>query len=160
MAPPHQPSRRRRSDALFVIIFVAVAALILGGMLWAKNNVTEIKKWRGGNAWYLTYEATSSTSSRGEPRAAAVSYRHNPDQYKPDHQDVRLGPTKLPWSTEALVNTGEEARVEVTPTGNGTVSCRILLDGVRVVATGRSPGPGKPAVCHVVTSSTPEKWPR
>ncbi|MGG7572059.1 hypothetical protein [Streptomyces sirii] len=157
MAPPHQPSRRSRGDALFVIIFVAIAALILGGMLWVKNNMTEIKKWRGGNAWYLTYEATSS---RGEPQSATVSYRHNPDQFKPDYKDVRLGPTKLPWKAEALVNTGKEARVEVTPTGNGTVSCRILLDGIRVVATAESPAPGKPAVCHVTTSSTPEKWPR
>ncbi|MFG2286368.1 hypothetical protein ACGFOU_09945 [Streptomyces sp. NPDC048595] len=140
-----------------MIIFVAIAALILGGMLWAKNNVSEIKKWRGGNAWYLTYEATSS---RGEPQNATLSYRHNPDRSKADHKNVRLGPTKLPWSTEVLVNTGQEARVEVAPTGNGTVSCRILLDGIRVVATAKSPAPGKPAVCHVTTSSTPEKWPR
>lgn len=157
MAPPHPSSRRFRGDALFVILFVAIAALILGGMLWAKNHVTEIKKWRGGNAWYLTYEATSAG---GAPKAAALSYRYNPDSFKPGHKDERLGPTELPWSTKVAVNTGEEARVEVTPVGDGIASCRILLDGVRVVAEGKSPGPGKPARCHVVTSSTPEKWPR
>ncbi|MFF4606900.1 hypothetical protein ACFY12_29735 [Streptomyces sp. NPDC001339] len=136
---------------------LAIAALVVGGLIWAKNNVTEIKKWRGGNSWSLTYEATSS---RGEPQAAAVTYRHNPDSSKPDYKDEQLGPTKLPWRTEVIVNTGKEARVEVTPTGDGITSCRILLDGVRVVASGKSPAPGKPAVCHVITSSTPEKWPR
>ncbi|WP_229852338.1 hypothetical protein [Streptomyces albospinus] len=135
---------------------MAIGALVLGGMLWAKNHVTELKKWRGENAWSLTYEATSSS---GEPRAAALSYRHNPHTSKPDYKDERLGSTKLPWSTTVVVSTGKEARVEVTPTGDGIASCRILLDGIRVVASGKSPGPGKPAVCHVITSSTPEKWP-
>ncbi|MEU9123200.1 hypothetical protein AB0C96_25605 [Streptomyces sp. NPDC048506] len=157
MAPAKQSSRRFRGDVLFVIAFVAVGALILGGMLWAKNNVSEIKKWRGGNAWSLTYEATSPD---GAAQAAALSYQYNPDTFKPGHKDQRLGTTKLPWRTHVVVNTGKEARVEVTPTGDGVVSCRILLDGIRVVASGKSPGPGKPAVCHVITSSTPEKWPR
>ncbi|WP_043265611.1 hypothetical protein [Streptomyces sp. CT34] len=156
MASPHQSSRRIRGDVFFVIAFVAIGTLILGGMLWAKNNVTQLKKWRGENAWYLKYEATSSS---GEPQATAVGYRYNPDRSEPDHKDEQLGPTKLPWSTSVVVNTGKEARVEVTPSGNGTASCRILLDGIRVVAAGKSPGPGKPAVCHVITSSTPEKWP-
>ncbi|MGD3108985.1 hypothetical protein [Streptomyces sp. YGL11-2] len=157
MAPPHQSSRRSRGDLYFVIAFVAIGALILGGMLWAKDHMTELKKWRGENAWYLKYEATSSG---GEPQAAALSFRRNPDSSKPDYRDERLGSTKLPWSTNVVVNTGKEARVEVTPSGNGTATCRILLDGIRVVASGKSPGPGKPAVCHVITSSTPEKWPR
>ncbi|GAU64763.1 hypothetical protein SSP35_01_00990 [Streptomyces sp. NBRC 110611] len=157
MAPPQQSSRRMRGETLLVIALLAIAALIVGGLIWAKNNVTEIKKWRGGNAWSLTYEATSA---RGAPQAAALVYRHNPDSFEPDYKDERLGPTKLPWRTEVAVNTGQEARVEVTPTGDGVASCRILLDGVRVVASGKSPGPGKPAVCHVITSNTPEKWPR
>ncbi|QHC26001.1 hypothetical protein [Streptomyces sp. GS7] len=156
MAPPHQSSRRSRGDLFFVISFVAIGALILGGMLWAKDHMTELKKWSGDSAWYLKYEAASSG---GEPQAAALSFRHNPDRSKPGHRDERLGSTKLPWSTNVVVNTGQEARVEVTPSGNGTATCRILLDGIRVVASGKSPGPGKPAVCHVITSSTPEKWP-
>ncbi|MFE1775585.1 hypothetical protein [Streptomyces sp. NPDC059008] len=157
MKSPNQPSRRFRGDVFLVVAFATVAALILGGMLWAKNNATEIKKWRGGNAWYLTYEAASV---RSEAQAATVSYQYNPDSFKPDYKNERLARTKLPWSTKVVVNTGKEARVAVTPTGDGLASCRILLDGVRVVASAKSPGPGKPAVCNVVTSSTPESWPR
>ncbi|MBT2385283.1 hypothetical protein [Streptomyces sp. ISL-11] len=48
--------------------------------------------------------------------------------------------------------------MEVTPAGKGVVRCWILLDGVRVVAEDTSPGPGKPAVCRVTTSSAPGKW--
>ncbi|MFF4408794.1 hypothetical protein ACFY2W_14855 [Streptomyces sp. NPDC001262] len=157
MASPHQSSRRTRGGTFFVIAFVAIVTLIAGGLLWGKSNITKIKEWRGGNAWDLTYEAASTG---GEPQATALGYRHNPDRTKPEHKIERLGTTSLPWSTQVTVITGEEARVEITPTGDATASCRILLDGIRVVAEGKSPGPGKPAVCHVTTSSTPEKWPR
>ncbi|MFI0907668.1 hypothetical protein ACH4TE_29765 [Streptomyces sioyaensis] len=150
-------SSRSRGTLFLILLGFLLAALMVGGVLWAKSHITWIKEQRGGNAWYLTYEARSV---RGEARATAVRYRYDPDQHKAKHRDEQLGSTKLPWSTKVVVNTGAEARVEVTPAGDGVASCRILLDGVRVVAQGTSPGPGKPAVCDVITSSTPEKWPR
>lgn len=149
--------RLARGDLVLILLGLLVASLVTGGLLWARGHMTWIKEQAGGNAWYLTYEGKSVS---GEPRATAVRYRHNPDRYKPEHRDERLGSTKLPWRTKVTVNTGAEARVEISPAEGGIASCRILLDGVRVVAEGRSPGPGTPAVCHVITSKTPERWPR
>ncbi|MFI1738175.1 hypothetical protein [Streptomyces sioyaensis] len=157
MADRNPSSRSSRGTLFLILLGFLVAALVVGGVLWARSNITWIKEQRGGNGWYLTYEARSV---RGEARATAVRYRYSPDQFKTKQRDEQLGATKLPWSTKVVVNTGAEARVEVTPAGDGIASCRILLDGVRVVAKGTSPGPGKPAVCDVITSSTPEKWPR
>ncbi|MEU0374434.1 hypothetical protein ABZ070_30180 [Streptomyces sp. NPDC006283] len=155
MTFPQQSRRRSLGGRILVAAGVAVA-LLAGGVLWAANNMGKIKEWVGG-AWDLTYEGTALS---GDPQATAVRYRHNPDRYRSDVSDERLGPTQLPWSSSVLVNTGQDAFVEVTPAENTTASCRILLDGVRVVAEGKSPAPGKPAVCKVTTSSTPEKWPR
>ncbi|MBM4791313.1 hypothetical protein HXP44_04350 [Streptomyces sioyaensis] len=157
MASQNRSSRSSRGTVLLITLGFLVAALVVGGVLWAKNNITWIKEQEGGGAWSLTYEARSV---RGEERATAVRYRHSPGRYDAKQRDERLGSTTLPWNTEVVVKTGAKARVEVTPAGNGIASCRILLDGVRVVAQGTSPGPGKPAVCDVITSSTPEKWPR
>ncbi|MFF4951407.1 hypothetical protein ACWC2K_20055 [Streptomyces chattanoogensis] len=157
MTSQNPSPRTFRGNLVLILLGVLVAALVVGGVLWARSNTTWIKEKAGGSAWYLTYEGKSV---RGEPRATAVRYRHNPDRYKEDQRDERLGSTRLPWSTKVVVNTGAEARVEVTPAGEGIASCRILLDGVRVVAQGSSPAPGRPAVCHVITSRTPEKWPR
>ncbi len=155
--PDQSPSSRRSAaDSCFVTGGILLALLVVGGLFWAKYNVTTIKKWRGGNAWSITYEAASTS---GEPTAAAIRYRHNPDSFRQGFRDERQGATRLPWRTEVIVNTGAAARVEVVPAGNGQASCRILLDGVRVVGEGRSPAPGKPAVCQVTTSGTPEKWP-
>ncbi|MEU1629966.1 hypothetical protein ABZ746_32680 [Streptomyces sp. NPDC020096] len=80
-----------------------LALLVVGGLFWAKYNVTTIKQWRDGNAWYLGYEA------------AAVRYRHNPDRFKKDVSDERLGTTKLPWRSQVSVNAGATARLEVIP---------------------------------------------
>ncbi|MCQ4041349.1 hypothetical protein ACFOSC_08250 [Streptantibioticus rubrisoli] len=155
--PDQSPSSRRsRADSCFVTGGILLALLLVGGLFWAKYNITTIKKWRGGNAWSLTYQATAVS---GDPRATGVVYRHNPDSFKKESRDERLGATTLPWRTEVIVNTGAVARLEVTPSGDGEVACRILLDGVRPVAEGSSPAPGKPAVCQVTTSDTPEKWP-
>lgn len=157
MAPQNRWSRPYWGDLVLGLLGLLVVALGVGGVLWARSHTTWIKKEMGGSAWSLTYEGKSVS---GEDQATAVRYRYNPDQYKPEHRDGKVDATKLPWSKQVVVNTGAEARVEVVPAGEGIASCRILLDGVREVAEGKSPSPGKPAVCHVVTSSTPEKWSR
>ncbi|MFE5699002.1 hypothetical protein ACFQ8K_41210 [Streptomyces erythrochromogenes] len=147
------------SGAVIVIVAVGgVLALLcfvlLGG---GRISATKFKEWRGGNAWYLTYEGTALD---GPSQFTTVRYGNTPDRFKPDHEQKPLGPGRLPWNTKVFVSTGQEAFVEVTPAEGTTAACRILLDGVRVVAEGKSPAPGQPAVCKVTTSSTPEKWPR
>ncbi|MER6047180.1 hypothetical protein ABT168_06870 [Streptomyces sp. NPDC001793] len=152
-----QTRRRSRGTLYLALGGLALAGLGFGGGLWAKDHTVWFKRLRGGNAWSLTYEG-GAVGGRGQ--ATAVRYRFNPDSFRPAHHITRLVRTPLPWSTQVLVNTGELARVEVEPDAHTVATCRILLDGVRVVAEGASPAPGRPAVCQVTTSSTPEKWPR
>ncbi|MFB7630295.1 hypothetical protein ACFC0M_05015 [Streptomyces sp. NPDC056149] len=154
---PSQPRRTSHGTAYLVLGGLVVACLMIGGGVWAQNNTTWLKRMRGGNAWSLTYQAAAVG---GGGHATTVRYRVDPDRYERNHRIERVGRTPLPWSKQALVTTGELARVEVEPEGDTVATCRILLDGVRVVAEGRSPAPGRPAVCQVKTSSTPEKWPR
>lgn len=151
MTSQQQPSRLSLRTISFVVAFVVVPLTLVGTLMWALTNPATVKQWIGDGAWSLTYEASSVS---GAPKGTALSYQQS------GRKDTRRGPTQLPWKTEVAVEAGKEARVEVTPAANGVVSCRILLDGVRTVAEAKSPGPGKPAVCSVVTSSTPEKWPR
>ncbi|MYT29589.1 MULTISPECIES: hypothetical protein [unclassified Streptomyces] len=158
MTSPTPPAHRsRRGGILLACVGLTVAALLIGGALWARSNIGVLKEARGGNAWDLVYEGTALS---GDARAVTVRYRHNPDRFKPEYKDEQVGATPLPWRKEALVNTGQTARVVIEPEPGTVASCRILLDGVRVVAQGTSPAPGRPAVCQVTTSSTPEKWPR
>ncbi|MFE5681486.1 hypothetical protein [Streptomyces erythrochromogenes] len=144
-----------------VIVTVAVGGVLallcfvlLGG---GRISATKLKEWRGGNAWYLTYEGTALD---GPSQFAAVRYGQDAEGLESGHRQEALGPGQLPWNTKVVVGTGREASVELTPAEGTTAACRILLDGVRVVAEGKSPAPGQPAVCKVTTSSTPEKWPR
>ncbi|MFE5828392.1 hypothetical protein ACFQ7B_42635 [Streptomyces erythrochromogenes] len=139
-----------------MIAIVAVGSL-LALLCTGKILAPTLKERRGGNAWYLTYEGTALD---GPSQFTTVRYGNNPDRFKPDHEQKTLGPGRLPWNTKVFVSTGQEAFVEVTPAEGTTAACRILLDGVRVVAEDRSPAPGRPAVCTVTTSSTPEEWPR
>ncbi|MFK0292517.1 hypothetical protein ACIQU6_18840 [Streptomyces sp. NPDC090442] len=154
---PSQPRRTSHGTAYLVLGGLVVACLMIGGGVWLKNNTEWLKRVRGGNAWALTYQAGAVG---GGGHATTVRYRYNPDSFERAHHIERLGRTPLPWSEHVLVNTGELAWVEVEPEGDTVATCRILLDGIRVVAEGRSPSPGRPAVCQVTTSSTPEKWPR
>ncbi|MER6046049.1 hypothetical protein ACH4VR_12245 [Streptomyces sp. NPDC020883] len=158
MASPTPPGRRSRGGGiLLACVGLTVAALLIGGALWVRANIGTLKEARGGNAWDLVYEGNAVS---GDARAVTVRYRHNPDRFKSEYKDEQVGTTPLPWRKEALVNTGQVARVVIEPEPGTVASCRILLDGVRVVAQGKSPVPGRPAVCQVTTSSTPEKWPR
>ncbi|MBD0742695.1 hypothetical protein [Streptomyces sp. CBMA152] len=154
---PHPPHRTSRAGVLLVVIGLGFAVLVAVGLIWSREIAFWIKGHTAGSAWFLTYEGAAVG---GGPRATDVRYGHNPDRYKSQYAQESTGPVQLPWSTEVFVNVGKEARVEVVPAADGVVSCRILLDGVRVVAEGKSPGPGTPAVCRVDTPSTPEKWPR
>ncbi|MFJ9615985.1 hypothetical protein [Streptomyces noursei] len=152
-----QARRRSRGTLYLALCGLVLACLGFGAVLWAQDHTMWFKRLRGGNAWSLTYQGDAVG---GQGSALTIRYRFNPDSFKPAHRIEQLGRTHLPWSVHALVNTGEVARVEVEPEGDTVATCRILLDGVRVVAQGKSPAPGRPAVCDVRTSSTPEKWPR
>ncbi|WP_030021162.1 hypothetical protein [Streptomyces monomycini] len=135
--------RITRGGVLLTVSAVTACGLMLFGAVQLRNAQA---------AWSLTYEATSTG---GQPRAAEVRYRHSDSG---DEREEKTGGTRLPWRKTVVVDAGEEAWLEVRPAGNGTASCRILLDGERQVASGKSPGPGEPAVCRVTTSGTSQQW--
>ncbi|MFH8404713.1 hypothetical protein ACH4FX_08040 [Streptomyces sp. NPDC018019] len=140
--------RITRGGVLLTLSALTACGLMFYGALQLRDS---------GTAWSLTYEATSTG---GPPHADEVRYRHDSGPHPGGERlDDRTGRTRLPWRRTVVVNGGEEARLEVMPAGNGTASCRILLDGRREVAAGKSPGPGKPAVCRVTASDTSQKWP-
>ncbi|MFK8847733.1 hypothetical protein [Streptomyces sp. Ac-502] len=135
--------RITRGGVLLTVSAVTACGLMLFGAVQLRNAQV---------SWALTYEATSTG---GPPRAAEVRYRHSEGG---DQHEEETGGTRLPWRETVVVDAGEEARLEVRPAGNGTASCRILLDGQRQVASGKSPGRGEPAVCRVTTSETSQQW--
>ncbi|MFH8344785.1 hypothetical protein [Streptomyces sp. NPDC018045] len=146
MTPRDRPKPRiTRGGVLLTLAAVSACGLMLYGAFQLRQ---------AGAAWSLTYEAVSTG---GPPHADEVRYLRTADG---DRREERTGGTRLPWRRTVVVDAGEEARVEVRPAGNGTASCRILLDGERQVAAGRSPGPGEPAECRVITSDAPQKWPQ
>lgn len=148
------PRSRRLSCSAFAIGGLVV--LLVGGLAVVANSNWFAKKI--GGSWDITYEGTGGRAGTGQ--ASDVRYAYSPDRTGSEPREETTGPVGLPWSRAVFVGVGDRARVEVHPAGNGTAACRILLDGVRVVAEGTSPAPGKPAVCEVTTSSTPGKWPR
>ncbi|MDG4856658.1 hypothetical protein P8605_00490 [Streptomyces sp. T-3] len=42
--------------------------------------------------------------------------------------------------------------MSVTPAKGSVATCEILLDGRRILAEGKSPAPGQPAVCESAIS--------
>ncbi|MFE2287094.1 hypothetical protein ACFXDJ_23355 [Streptomyces sp. NPDC059443] len=135
---------------------VGAALVVVAGVVVLGGDLTWLKKSIGGAGWSLTYEAKGANGQTAQARE--IFWGRNLDRYKEGVSTERVGPVALPWSQETVINVGEKARVEVRPEKGAVASCRILLDGVREVASGTSPAPGEPAVCEVVTSSVPEKW--
>ncbi|MEU7162498.1 hypothetical protein [Streptomyces chrestomyceticus] len=142
---------RHFGQALFVCTVMVIAAMTaysLSQNRWLGQKV-------GGASWALTYEASAT---HGDASAAQVRYQHNPDRHELDRSEEATGSVPLPWKKIVNVNRSEDARLEVVPKGNDTVSCRILLDERRVVAQASSPAPGRPAVCEVTTGERAGKW--
>ncbi|MEV6954412.1 hypothetical protein [Streptomyces sp. NPDC051183] len=135
---------------------VGAALVVIAGIAVVGSDMTWLKKAVGGAGWSLTYEAKGADGKTSQARE--IFYGRSPDRYKNGVSTEQVGPVALPWTQETVINVGEKARVEVRPEKGGVATCRILLDGVREVASGTSPAPGEPAVCEVVTSSVPEKW--
>ncbi|MFD9355040.1 hypothetical protein [Streptomyces sp. NPDC060031] len=137
---------------------VGAALVVVAGVAVLGSDMTWFKRSVSGAGWHLTYEAKAADGQTSQARE--IFYGRNLDRYKSGVSTEQVGAVPLPWTQEAVINVGEKARIEVRPQTGGVASCRILLDGIREVASGTSPAPGEPAVCEVVTSSTPEKWDR
>ncbi|MFF4591709.1 hypothetical protein [Amycolatopsis sp. NPDC001319] len=101
-----------------------------------------------GKSWAISYEVTGSGTTSG------ITYSQSVDRYQDDATQHQLtGPLGLPWKLDVIISAGRDASVTATPTGNVTLTCRILLDKQRELAKATSPAPGKPVTCSKTTDS-------
>lgn len=123
-----------------------VAALVLvgAGFVFAINRIgwSEIS----GKAWAVTYEVTG----QGPAAPVRISYVENPDRYHRDSPKTTSVNGAVPWKMVVVINSGQQAEVSATPTGNEALTCRILLDGEKVWASSTAV-PGQPVTCTKVT---------
>lgn len=103
-----------------------------------------------GKSWAITYEVTGKTNGT----LAQVGYADSPNRYNDEvKQQSVQGPVGVPWKQDVVVTAGQKAQLTATPTGDVTLTCRILLDGVKELAKATAPGPGQPVRCEKVTDS-------
>ena len=127
------------------LIVLAVLAVIGGGTAFL---VHEKGGWNTltGKAWAITYQVKSQPADT----AVDVTYAENPDRYRKETpQSVTIG-KPLPWQYEVVINAGEKAQVSATPKGDQVLTCRILLDGIKELATATAK-PGQKVTCEAVT---------
>ncbi|MFS8097026.1 hypothetical protein LFM09_07770 [Lentzea alba] len=102
-----------------------------------------------GKSWAISYEVTT------EPAADTpmqVEYLQNADRYKKESPHVISKASTLPFKAEVIINAGEKAGVSATPNGNQVLTCRILLDDEKVLATVTG-APGQKVDCETTTGS-------
>lgn len=123
--------------------FAVVGALILvvGGFVVAIKQIgwSEIS----GKAWAITYEVTAQAGRT----PVKVSYLENPDRYKRNAPNKASADVTPPWKIVVVVNSGQQAEVSATPAGNQVLTCSILLDGEKVLATSTA-APGQQVICR------------
>jgi hypothetical protein len=129
---------------------LAIAALALTGCTQIHQQV--------GDAWAVTYEVSVDAPDAtplhdveylgAERRGAAASTRTlSTASTKPAAGNGGGGAT---WTHESIVLAEDTASVRATPPSGRTASCRILLDGKRVIADEQGE-PGKPVRCSAET---------
>jgi hypothetical protein len=101
-----------------------------------------------GKSWSITYEVTDQSGGT----LSEVSYATSPDRYEDKVvQHQAAGPVGVPWKQEVVITAGQKAGVTATPSGNLKLTCRILLDGTKELASTTASAPGKPVTCEKLT---------
>jgi hypothetical protein len=131
------------SGGVKTLAVIAALVLVGAGFLVAIDRVgwSEIS----GKAWAVTYEVTGPASA-----PVQISYVENPDRYERDAPRTTSVTGTVPWSADVVINSGQQAEVTATPSGNEALSCRVLLDGERVWASSTA-APGQPVTCTKLT---------
>ncbi|RAS70231.1 hypothetical protein C8D87_101531 [Lentzea atacamensis] len=101
-----------------------------------------------GKAWAITYEVTTEPAADGPVQ---LRYLENPDRYKKQPPKVVTKAAPVPFTHEVVVNAGEKAEISATPNGDQVLTCRILLDGEKVLASATG-ARGQKVTCETTTS--------
>lgn len=113
---------------------------------------------QAGDAWAVTYEVSVDQPSR----ARLADVRVEGAKRRGDAPEVHeLGTVQTStatasgsrWMHVSVVLAEQRAFVTATPGAGATATCRIMLDGKRVIETQTSPAPGKAVSC---TTTTPK----
>ena len=103
-----------------------------------------------GKAWAITYEVTDQNGGT----LSEVSYAKSPSSFNRETRQSKVdGPVGVPWKEEVVITAGGKAEVTATPSGNMKLTCRILLDGEKELASATAPAAGQPVTCAKVTDS-------
>ncbi|KQS06142.1 hypothetical protein ASG04_16420 [Curtobacterium sp. Leaf183] len=133
------------------------AALVLGAAALALTGCAQIHQ-QVGNAWAVTYEVSVDSADASTLRDVAfVGSESRGDA--PEKRTLSTASTKpgagdgddgATWTHESIVLAEDPASVMATPEDGRTATCRILLDGKRVIAEEQGQ-PGQPVHCKVTT---------
>ncbi|GAB2809271.1 hypothetical protein [Lentzea nigeriaca] len=130
------------------LVVLAVLAVIGTGTVVLVNH---FGGWNTliGKAWAITYEVRTEPAVNG---LVQVQYLENPDRYKKQTPQSVTKNAPVPFTHEVVINYGEKAQVAATPNGDEVLSCRILLDGVKELASATAPR-GQKVTCEATTAS-------
>jgi hypothetical protein len=131
-----------------LVVVLAVLAVLGGGTVFL---VQRSGGWNTliGKAWAITYEVTT------EPAADTpmqLEYLENPDRYRKQPPHAVSKAAELPFTAEVVINAGEKAEITAAPNADQVLTCRILLDGEKVLASATAPR-GQKVTCSTVTGS-------
>jgi hypothetical protein len=131
---------------LVVIGSIAGIALLVLGFFALQDKIIH----RAIDSYYVEYEVTSDAGLESVTWTDAA----DPDHAGSNVEKSASTPVSSPFTSEAIIAAGEAARVEATPSGEGTATCRIVKDpgaeNERVLVEAASAAPGEVATCEIV----------
>lgn len=155
MTPQSHPRPMQAHAARNTVCPMKTLAVVLGVLVvLGGGTVVLVDQFGGwntliGKAWAITYEVTT------QPAAATpvqVEYTQNPDRNKKESPHVVSKSAAVPFTSEVIINYGEKAEITATPGGDQVLTCRILLDGVKELASATA-APGQKVSCTAVTAT-------
>jgi hypothetical protein len=129
-------------------IVLGVLVIVGGGTVVLVNH---FGGWNTliGKAWAITYEVTTQPADSSPMQ---IEYLENPKRTKKESPHVITKAAAVPFTSEVVINAGEKAEITATPNGGQVLTCRILLDGVKVLASSTAPA-GQKVTCTTVTAT-------
>ncbi|UYQ77314.1 hypothetical protein OF385_15025 [Glutamicibacter sp. JL.03c] len=114
------------------------------------------------DAWAVTYEVTvtGGTSNSLKDVSYLEAEKRGEDSTSVTEESVSTSEAtgkkkNKVWSIESMVTAQKDASVAATPDKDGTATCRVLLDGVKEIASATG-APGERVQCDVTTPAFKE----
>ncbi|OUE27419.1 hypothetical protein BFL36_02900 [Clavibacter michiganensis] len=142
-------SPRRLAARSGIALAVGAASLALAGCSGITDDIADI--------YSITYEVTTTGPDDGgltDVSYAEASHRGRPSIVQ-EVGTASLAPgddsASSIWSVESVVTAEDWAFVQATPVDGEALTCRILVDGVKEIASSTAAA-GQPVTCQVPTA--------